>query len=80
VAGTRPIVTVEVTNRDVKTGRLAVSLTVHGAAMPETAEGCERGATAVLRTRFVLDDRVNTPVAVNVEQPWKCNRSRLATP
>jgi hypothetical protein len=41
-----------VTNRGVRTGRLAMSLTVHRAALPP----------------------------FNVEQPWRCNRSRLATP
>ena len=79
-AGARPIVTVEVTNRDVKTGKLQVSLTVDRAAMPEAAQGCATGDTAVLRTRFIIDDGVHPPVPFNVEQPWRRNQSRLKTP
>jgi len=69
-----------VTNRNVATGELQVSLTVNRAALPETAQGCAVDATAVLRTRFVLDDGIHPPVPFNVEQPWRCNQSRLKTP
>jgi hypothetical protein len=79
-AGARPIVNVEVTNRDVKSGRLAVSLSVNRARLPQTARACETGGTALLRTRIELDDGIHPPVTFSVERPWTCNRSRLATP
>ena len=69
-----------VTNRDVKTGRLAVSLTVNRAALPRTARACKAGGPALFRTRFALDDGIHAPVSFDVEQLWACNRSRLRTP
>jgi hypothetical protein len=35
---------------------------------------------ALLRTRVILDDDVDAPVAVNVEEPWTCTLGQLAAP
>jgi hypothetical protein len=78
-AGVRPIVTIEVTNRDRANGRLDFALTVNLASAPEAPDTCGDGS-ALLRTRLILDDHLHPPVAVNLEQPWRCNRSRLTAP
>ncbi|SDW13756.1 hypothetical protein [Thiocapsa roseopersicina] len=78
--GVRPIVTVEVAKRRRKTDSLAVNLAVNRTAMPQMPRACEAEGTALLRTRLVLDDGAQAPVFINVEQPWSCNRSGLATP
>ncbi len=70
----------EVTNRDAKSGRLEVSVTVDRATLPWTAERCETEETALLRTRFALDDGVHPPVIFSTEQPWACKKGKLATP
>ena len=65
---------------DPKKGELGVKLEVDHATIPRAPEGCSAGASVLLRTRFILDDHVNAPFALNVEEPWQCEKDQLKTP
>jgi hypothetical protein len=77
--GVRPLVTVEVAKPRRTSNSLTVRLAVNRTAMPQMPRACEAEGTAMLRTRLVLDDGMQAPVFINLEQPWSCRRSGLAT-
>jgi hypothetical protein len=64
------------TTSDAAGGPLDVTLVVDRATVAAPEE-CQTGSSALLRTLSILDDRVNPPVAVNVEEPWRCQRDQL---
>ncbi len=70
----RPILRIEIKNRDPRKALLEFTLRLDGAAIPAFPALCAGSSPAThLATSFRIDDGVNPPVVVSTVRAWRCS-------